>query len=119
MHQRRAIHAPAAWQTEQWRQACLCILLDCLQGVSTVLSSHVQNGGGLSPAVKFSFKEGAALPPYSSAPGVRAYTFTLRIPASAGACSSLPTLCGCASCLAALADESYTNCPTYIARGNA
>lgn len=87
----------------------------CPQAVSATLAPHL-NEPGLPSAVKFSFKSGEDLTPGTvCSPGapLKRYTFTMRVPASAGACASLPTLCGGASCMTALADKVYDNCPTY------
>ena len=74
----------------------------------------MQDGAGFLPAVKFSFKDSAALLPDPQHAAPRTYTFTLRIPtSSAGACADLRTLCGGCNCLAALADDSYKSCPAY------
>ena len=72
------------------------------------VSSHL-NEAGLPPAVKFALKTDIA----PSAAGPQAYTFEMRIPVSAGACADLRTLCGGSTCLTALADSSYKNCPAY------
>jgi hypothetical protein len=74
----------------------------------TTCSAHL-NDAGLPPAIKFAMK--SDLVPQPS--GQATYTFTLRIPANAGACSGLRTMCGGSSCLTALADSNYRNCPTY------
>ena len=71
-------------------------------------SSHL-NEAGLPPAVKFALKSDIA----PSTAGPQTYTFVMRIPTSAGACSDLRTLCGGNSCLTALADSNYKNCPAY------
>ena len=78
----------------------------------TTCSSHL-NSAGLPPAVKFSLK--TRLVPKPS--GQHTYTFTMRIPVSTGACSSLRTMCGgTGSCVTALADANYKNCPAYVTR---
>ena len=72
------------------------------------VSSHM-NEAGLPPAMKFSLKNDIA----PSAAGPQTYTFVMRIPVSAGACADLRSMCGGATCLTALADSTYKNCPAY------
>ena len=92
-------------QCLKWR----CANHSYLQTINpTTCSSHL-NEAGLPPAVKFALKND--LVPQAS--GTTTYTFTMRIPASAGACADLRTMCGGASCMTALADSNYRNCPAY------
>ena len=74
----------------------------------TTCSSHL-NEAGLPPAVKFALKNDLA----PSAAGPQTYTFVMRVPVSAGACADLRTMCGGSSCLTALADSNYKQCPAY------
>lgn len=90
------------------------------QAVSATLAPHL-NEPDLPPAVKFSFPAGKGIMPSTvCAPGaaLRSYTFTIRVPANAGACSGLETLCGGASCVVALADKNYDSCPAYSSSGS-
>jgi hypothetical protein len=92
-----------------------------LQAVTATLAPHV-NEPGLPAAVKFSFKSGEDLKPDTvCTPGaaLKTYTFTIRVPATAGACGDLQTLCGGTTCLTALADKSYDSCPAYTTSGKA
>lgn len=72
------------------------------------VASHM-NEAGLPPAVKFALKTDIA----PSAASPQAYKFVMRIPVSAGACADLRTMCNGYSCMTALADGSYKNCPIY------
>ena len=75
------------------------------------VSSHL-NDAGLPPAVKFSLKNDIVPQPASAGP--QTYTFKMRIPTSAGACATnLATMCGSSTCLTALADSNYRNCPAF------
>ena len=87
--------------------------------MSAILAPHL-NEPGLPSAVKFSFKAGEDLVPDAvCTPGaaLKTYTFAIRVPAGAGACADLATLCGGATCMTALADKSYDNCPAYTSSG--
>lgn len=90
------------------RRACVC---PCAQNLTpSTCSSHL-NEAGLPPAVKFSLKNDIAPKPASAGP--QTYTLTMRVPAAVGACASLQTMCGSGTCLTALADSNYRNCPAY------
>jgi hypothetical protein len=96
---------PYGWQ----RLNHALVVPACAQSVTATTSSSHLNEAGLPPAVKFSLKNDLA----PSAAGPQTYTFTMRIPASVGACASLQTLCGSGTCLTALADSNYRNCPAF------
>lgn len=86
-----------------------------LQAVTAILAPHL-NEPGLPPAVKFALKDDLK-PSTLCGSGLETYTFTMHIPPSAGACLNLDTLCGGPSCVTALADKSYDNCPAFGSSG--
>lgn len=99
----------------------VCLTLLALQAVAATSAPHL-NEQGLPSAVKFSFKPSEDLVPNTECTqgaALKTYTFAMRVPAGLGACANLQTLCGGATCLTALADSIYGNCPAFTSSGRA